>query len=79
MGTSKPLKIFIDPVWDTAPWVEELRAKGHSLIPLVVPDCDLILAPNCCRFLPGMEPFLDSILKEARAVKYPSKTKKDKR
>ena len=33
-------------------------------------DYDLILGPNCMRFLAGMEPFLDSFIKGARALKY---------
>lgn len=78
MGTSKPLIILIHPSFDVAPWVTELRAKGHSVVPLVLPDCDLILGPTCARFLPGMEPFLGSILKGAQAIKYP-KPEKDKK
>ena len=33
-------------------------------------DYDLILGPNCMRFLPGMAQFLDSFIKGARAVCY---------
>ena len=77
MGTSKPLKIIVDPrIW--GPWCEDLRAKGHAVIESEwADDCDLLLGPNCARFLPGMEQFLDSFIKGARKLKFPKEKKGD--
>ena len=75
MGKStKPLKIVVDPSLYTAPWVDELRAKGHFVCPAEwADDIDLILAPQACRWLPGMEFVLDDVIKGARKVRYPEK------
>lgn len=77
VGTSKPLKIVVDPrIW--GPWCEELETQGHHVIPAEwAEDCDLLLGPTCARFLPGMHVFLDSFIKGAWAIKYPG-TKKEK-
>jgi hypothetical protein len=88
MGTTpKPLKILITPELHSCFPVEELRTKGHIVefismnlgdparthtCPLT-DDWDLILGPNCARFLPGMEAYLNSFVKGARAIKYKGK------
>lgn len=71
MGTSQPLTILVHPdYWETA-WRRELTAKGHVVAILTPPiEADLILGPNCTRFVPGMEKFLASCLAGARAVRY---------
>lgn len=73
MGTTKPLKILVHPDLYQAGWVRELEAKGH-LVGTWHGDnifgVDLILGPNCARFLPGMEQFLDAFIKGARAIRY---------
>ena len=72
--TPKPLKIAIHGSLLGQPWVAELQAKGHTVELLVmVGDPDLILAPQAARFLPGMEKYLDALIKGARRVKYPGK------
>ena len=63
--------------------IEDLKRRGHTVVTpefqgLVVSrmtDYDLILGPNCMRFLPGMAQFLDSFIKGARAVTYGGKVK----
>ena len=73
MGTSKPLNIAIPWEWKDEPWVKALEAKGHTIFPQsdwVGNSVDLILAPNCARFLPGMHEYLDSFIKGARLIKY---------
>ena len=80
MATTKPLTIAVHPSLSNMPWVKELQDKGHH-VEFGIGDefsgwqCDLILGPNCARFLPGMEQFLDSFIKGTRAIKY--KGKKD--
>lgn len=73
MGTSKPLTILVHQDFYEQPWVKDLVKKGHTILATILPDCDLILGPNCARFVPGMEQFLDSFLKGARAIRYPGK------
>jgi hypothetical protein len=71
MATSKPLRIQVTS--GVSPEiVDALRAKGHEVdwLPTSTEQCDLILGPTCARFLPGMEQFLDSFIKGARAVRY---------
>ena len=91
MAATKPLTIAVAEVYWKEPWVTVLREKGHKVVrldelnlenilggPLDIfnaDDCDLILGPNCARFLPGMHTFLDSFIKGARAIRY--KGKKD--
>mgnify|MGYP001571630856 FL=1 len=77
MATSKPLRIALHPTLGSQPWVEELRTKGHEIlwVALETAGADLILGPNCMRFIPGMEKFLESFLKGARVVKYPGSRK----
>ena len=78
MGTSKPLKILCV---GQAPEVTNLVQKGHTVTVHTgeLLDYDLILGPTCCRFLPGMDKYLDSIIKGARLVKYgPTKKAKEK-
>ena len=78
MATSKPLHIIIHPSLAGQAWIEELRNKGHTIFYLEgTGGADLILGPNCMRFIPGMEKFLDSFLKGARMVRYPG-SRKDK-
>ena len=70
--TPKPLKLAIHGSLLEQPWVAELQAKGHTVELLVmVGDPDLILAPQACRFVPGMEFLLDEEVKGARRLKYP--------
>ena len=78
----KPLTIFVlIPGWQHLPWVKDLQAKGHKVNDgpthedQDIWDADLILGPTCARFIPGMEKFLESFIKGARAIKY--KGKKD--
>ena len=77
MGTSKPLTILVHPDYFKTPWAEALREKGHvvAVLNLNLEDVDLILAPNCARFVPGSERFLTSFLAGARTLKYPGKKK----
>ena len=78
MATSKPLRISIHPSLRDAPWVAELQVKGHFIVSVAGGawwDADLILGPNCARFVPGMEKYLDSFLAGARKLKYPGKPK----
>ena len=79
MGTSKPLVICLHSSLANAPWVADLRAKGHTILVNVDPaweTADLILGPQCARFVPGMEKCLASFLKGARAIKFPAKIKR---
>ena len=78
MTTSKPLVICFHSSLANAPWVADLRAKGHTILVNIDPSwetADLILGPQCARFLPGMEQFLPSFLAGARKLRYPKKTK----
>mgnify|MGYP001568119752 FL=1 len=78
MATNKPLVICLHSSLANAPWVVDLRAKGHTILVNVDPaweTADLILGPQCARFVPGMERFLDSFLKGARAARYPRSKK----
>lgn len=76
MGTSKPLTIYVHPTYWGKAWVKDLQAKGHVVAVLETPiEADLILMPNCARFVPGMEKFMDSFLAGARKIKYPEKKK----
>jgi hypothetical protein len=44
---------------------------GDPSASIIGPDgCDLILAPQAARFLPGMHKYLDSFIKGARVAKY---------
>lgn len=84
MGAHKPLRIVVHGDLFYLPFVEELQKEGHLVyrlnamhcetetgtVPVMEENCDLILGPNCARFLPGMEKFLDSFLKGARVLKY---------
>ena len=81
MGTSKPLRIAVHFQLTHLPCVLTLRDKGHHVFPIVslaasdtvepIDSFDLVLGPNCMRFIPGMEKFLESFLKGARAARYP--------
>lgn len=81
--TPKPLTIIIAPVLllkegKETPWAKALVEKGHNVKVWNDPafcEADLILGPNCARFLPGMEFMLDSLVKGARAVKFPKEKK----
>ena len=77
--TTRPLTILIHHDWDGEGWVSELRQLGNTVHTHLTAfttgfsgfsTYDLILMPQACRFLPGMEKFLPAILKGARAVKY---------
>ena len=75
--SSKPLTIAIHPnlIGQVDELVAALVAKGHTAFYGGLPwEADLILAPQACRFLPGMEKMLDVVIKGVRAVKYPRKT-----
>ena len=75
--TPKPLKILVAWEMRDEPWVQDLRAKGHE-VEHALSDAfnyDLILAPQACRWLPGMEFYLDEAIKRARKIKYPGKIK----
>lgn len=75
MPTSKPLRILI--VGDL-PENSNLVGMGHivHVEPMLrLNEYDLILGPNCARFLPGMEAYLPSFLAGARKIKYPKKVK----
>ena len=86
MAATKPLTIWIHPDYRGLPWVEALRSKGHQVyfeVDYSKADpspwtADLLLGPNCARFLPGMEQFLDSFIKGARAVRYKPVDKESK-
>ena len=76
----KLLRILIHPNFITSPWIMELEAKGHIIVATLehgdsLWDFDLILAPQACRWLPGMEFYLDEVIKGARKIKYPGKIK----
>ena len=78
----KPLTIYVHPDFAGQAWPIELQAKGHRVLLLgseppgqSVLDADLILAPQACRFVPGMEFMLDEMVKGARKMKYPVKEK----
>ena len=76
MPTPKPLTIYVHPDYWQTPWVKDLQAKGHVVAVLETPiQADLILMPNCARFLSGMEQFLPSFLAGARAARYPGSKK----
>ena len=86
--TPKPLKILVSSeVWigSEVP-LTKLRDQGHTVevmsmnlgsdrkhICPLTDEWDLILAPQACRWLPGMEFVLDDVIKGARAIKYPIK------
>ena len=71
--TPKPLKILLVGAESL---FEALQTKGHTVdfLPSLA-EYDLILGPTCARFLPGMEKFLDALIKGARKAKYPVKVK----
>ena len=71
--TPKPLTILVHPDLYSQPWVAELEAKGHIICNRTSDAWayDLILAPQACRFVPGMEFLLDEVVKGARRLKYP--------
>ena len=73
--TPKPLIIFIHPMYEGQPWVDGLIAKGHHVLTHVCDEMmqrvDLILAPQACRFVPGMEFLIEEFVKGARRLKYP--------
>ena len=75
--TSKPLFIVVHPDLGRQPWIEELRAKGHTVAFLALEHAgaDMILGPNCMRLVPGMERFLEAFIKGARMVRYPGSKK----
>lgn len=75
MGTSKPLTIGVDSRYEGADWVVALEAKGHLITLKDMASYDLVLGPNCARFMPGMEKMIEVFLKGARTIKY--KGKKD--
>ena len=71
--TTKPLRIVWggQSVTDAPPsFLAELEAQGHEVFSSPMPATDLILGPTCCRFLPGMEFLLDSVIKGARKLRY---------
>ena len=72
--TPKPLTIAVSADLLGTPigpvLVDALREKGHSVTVVAWPY-DLILAPQACRFVPGMAFMLDEVVKGARKVKYP--------
>ena len=68
---AKPLTIYIGASLWTEAWVKELRQKGHTVHRLELVDYDLLLAPQACRFVPGMEFLLDEVVKGARKLRYP--------
>ena len=74
MATTKPLTIWVHPDLALTAWVADLSDKGHDVRCNTkmedIWDADLILGPNCARFLPGMEQFLESFIKGARAICY---------
>ena len=69
----KPLTIFVDLALGDQPWIQVLRDKGHLVLHQNYEGADLILGPTCARFIPGMEKFLESFIRGARAVRYPGK------
>ena len=74
--TPKPLTIAVSSALEPAAWVDELRAKGHIVEYVdLITRYDLALGPECARFLPGMEKFLEDFIKGARKVKYPKEPK----
>ena len=76
---AKPLVIAVHTDLYHLPWVEALRAKGHTITdgmtPMEIWKADLILAPQACRWVEGMQQHLDALIKGARAIKYPAKPK----
>ena len=75
MATPKPLTIAIHSTYEGTFWVGQLRALGHvvTTLPPDLESFDLVLAPTCARFVPGMEAFLDTLIRGARKIKYPKK------
>mgnify|MGYP001558227297 FL=1 len=84
MPNPKPLRIlYIGENETCPPALAQLVEKGHTVFQtnhlkteteeVYLLDYDLILGPNCARFLPGMEQFLPSFLAGARKVRYPKK------
>lgn len=76
---AKPLVIAVHPDLLSYAFVAALSSKGHTMISHTdtvdeLWQADLILAPQACRWLPGMEDYLDALIKGARAIKYPPKT-----
>ena len=73
--TNRPLRILLIGLGPN-PIFGELAAKGHDVHMDdidVVNGYDLILGPQCARFVPGMEGYLDAFVKGARAVKFGKK------
>ena len=70
--TNRPLNILILSSLAEMTWIEELRVEGHNVVCGAM-DYDLVLGPQCARFVPGMEKYLDSFIKGARAVKFGKK------
>ena len=88
--TLKPLKVLVSSeVWvGSEALLTKLREQGHTVEVMsmnlgsdrkhICPlgdNWDLILAPQACRWLPGMEFYLDEAIKGARKVRYPDKKK----
>ena len=78
MGKSnRPLNILVIGM-PFFPALVELIEKGHRVDQpdpdaLALSEYDLILGPQCARFVPGMEHHLESFIKGARAVKFGKK------
>ena len=71
--TPKPLKILYIGL-EIPDCLRMLQLQGHQVDHYasgVNLDYDLILAPQACRFVPGMEFLLDEVVKGARRLKYP--------
>ncbi len=77
----KPLKILIHPdLADTAE-VKELVRKGHVVNNHddVLPMYDLVIGHNCFRISKETITLSDLAVKAARDMKYPPKSKKEKK
>ena len=68
--TAKPLTILLDAQWLEYPAIEELRRKGHTLVPFD-PTVDLVISGRAHFWIDAMfeAGYLEVALKRARKTK----------
>jgi len=83
--TSKPLKLWIDPVLGDFEVIQTIIGKGHEVV--LAGDADVMIGPKCWRIDPSLklgddstvegslERQLDMMLEGVRSIKYPKEKK----
>lgn len=81
--TSKPLWIVVHDALVQSEQFQRLAEQGHRVQPLTsstgddLMEADLVVGPKMWRMDPTLLKYLDSAIKGARAVAYPTKPKGD--